>query len=267
MNLPPITGYPTYDTIAWISYAFVLSTVLGAFVMDTPYGRFGSVKWGIRLNPKWGWFLMELPATLAFFPIFFLGKNCFETVPLILCFIWFVHYGNRGFLFPLSMRVHPDAKKTFNILVVSIGMLVTAIHGYLNARYFSEISTQYTIDWLSDPRFIIGIIIYYYGFINNLRSDQILRNLRPKDGEEIAAEDRYKIPYGGWFKYVSCPQYLSELIAWTGFAIFTWSPGGIFILGISAANLIPRAFQTHKWYKEKFPDYPKERKALIPFLA
>ena len=29
----------------------------------------------------------------------------------------------------------------------------------------------------------------------------------------------------------------------------------------------PRAFSNHRWYKEKFPDYPKERRALIPFIA
>ena len=40
--------------------------------------------------------------------------------------------------------------------------------------------------------------------------------------------------------------------------------GGKPIHPISAANLIPRAITTQRWYREKFPDYPKERKALIP---
>lgn len=264
--IPQITGNKTYDLIAWSAYALVAFTVIGAFVMKTPYGRFGHVNWGVKLNPRWGWFLMELPATLVFLFFFLSGKNSTEAVPLILAGIWMIHYGNRGFLFPFLMRVHPGAKKTFNILVVSIGMLVTSLHGYLNGWFFSELSTQYSIDWLSDPRFIIGIIIYYTGFLLNLQSDAILRKLRPKGG--IAKDsDRYKIPYGGLFKYVSCPQYLTELIAWAGFAIMTWSPGGIFILGISAANLIPRALETHRWYREKFSDYPPERKALIPGLV
>ena len=30
------------------------------------------------------------------------------------------------------------------------------------------------------------------------------------------------------------------------------------------ANLFPRALSHHKWYKEKFSDYPKNRKAIIP---
>jgi hypothetical protein len=32
------------------------------------------------------------------------------------------------------------------------------------------------------------------------------------------------------------------------------------------ANLVPRALNHHNWYKDKFPDYPKNRKAVFPFL-
>jgi 3-oxo-5-alpha-steroid 4-dehydrogenase 1 len=53
---------------------------------------------------------------------------------------------------------------------------------------------------------------------------------------------------------------------WTGFAIFTWGLPGLFILLITAANLVPRALSTHRWYHARFDDYPKARKALIPYL-
>jgi hypothetical protein len=34
----------------------------------------------------------------------------------------------------------------------------------------------------------------------------------------------------------------------------------------TAANLVPRAAQNHRWYRETFPDYPRERRALIPWM-
>ncbi|MDH5284165.1 MAG: 3-oxo-5-alpha-steroid 4-dehydrogenase, partial [Gemmatimonadota bacterium] len=34
----------------------------------------------------------------------------------------------------------------------------------------------------------------------------------------------------------------------------------------TVANLAPRAWSHHRWYLEKFPDYPPDRKALIPHL-
>ena len=54
---------------------------------------------------------------------------------------------------------------------------------------------------------------------------------------------------------------------WIGWAILTWSLAGVAFAVYTAANVGPRAFTNHRWYLEKFGDeYPKERRALIPFL-
>jgi hypothetical protein len=34
----------------------------------------------------------------------------------------------------------------------------------------------------------------------------------------------------------------------------------------TAANLVPRALSHHRWYQANFPDYPHERRALLPGL-
>jgi 3-oxo-5-alpha-steroid 4-dehydrogenase 1 len=46
----------------------------------------------------------------------------------------------------------------------------------------------------------------------------------------------------------------------------TWSLAGLAFALYTAANVGPRAFANHRWYRERFPDYPKHRKALFPFL-
>jgi 3-oxo-5-alpha-steroid 4-dehydrogenase 1 len=53
---------------------------------------------------------------------------------------------------------------------------------------------------------------------------------------------------------------------WAGFALFTWGLPGVFILAVSIANLAPRALANHRWYLERFADYPRERRALIPWV-
>jgi len=68
------------------------------------------------------------------------------------------------------------------------------------------------------------------------------------------------------YRYVSCPNYLGEILEWAAWAVLTWSLVGLVFAIWTGANLIPRALAHHKWYQEKFPDYPKDRKAIIPFL-
>lgn len=256
----------TWNWVLTGAFVYVALIIVGGLIMPAPYGRFASDKFGFSLSPRLGWFLMELPATLSFVFFYFQGQNRFELVPLIFLGIWLIHYGNRGFIFPLLMRVANGAKGSFSITIVLAGWLVTTLHGYLNAVFISQLADHLTLDWLKDPRFIIGVAIYLFGFSMNVYSDAIIRNLRSK--EEVARGDKiYRIPQGGLFRYVSNPSYFTELLSFTGFAIATWSLGAVFVLLVSAANLIPRAFQIHRWYHEKFGDeYPNNRKVLIPFI-
>ncbi len=259
------TGDTTFDTVLTIGLVFAAFTLLAGPFQQSPYGRFASDKFGVNLNPKLGWWLMEIPATVVFLFFFLLGPRNTEAMPLLLGLVWVIHYGNRGWFFPLNIRVAKGARSSFSLMVMAMGMFVTAIHGYLNATLFTEFGTHLNNAWFGDPRFWAGIVIYYGGFALILHSEAVVRNLRDPDAPPDA-ESRYKIPYGGGYRFVSSPQYLGELIAWAGFAIMTWGLPGLMIFLISAGNLVPRAFGTHKWYREKFPDYPADRKALIPYV-
>ena len=107
--------------------------------------------------------------------------------------------------------------------------------------------------------FYVGIIIFIVGVIINVKSDEILFNLRKNN-------DGYKIPSSFMYKYISCPNYFGEIIEWIGFAVMVWSlPAFIFVFW-TICNLVPRAVSHHKWYHSKFSDYPKSRKAIIPFI-
>ncbi|MCC6337535.1 MAG: 3-oxo-5-alpha-steroid 4-dehydrogenase [Myxococcales bacterium] len=259
------TGDGTYDTLLAIGLAFGGFVFFVSWFLPSPYGRFASKRFGVSVNPKLGWFLMELPATVSFLVFFAWGPRRGELVPLVLLVVWLLHYGNRGFFFPFSMRVARGEKGTFSLVVLGTGWLVTTLHGYLHATFFTRLGPHYGPEWLIDPRFLGGLSLWAISLALNIQSDAIIRDLRTR--EEIAAGVReYRIPRGGLFRFVTSPSYLTELLAWTGFALFTWSLASVFILVVSAANLVPRAWASHRWYRERFPDYPKERKALVPFV-
>lgn len=111
-----------------------------------------------------------------------------------------------------------------------------------------------------DARFIIGVLVFTGGVFFNWRSDQILLNLR-KGGEK-----GYSIPQGGLFKWISCPNFLGEILEWTGFAMMTWSPAALVFALWTLFNLVPRALDHHRWYKSTFREYPAERKAIVPWI-
>jgi len=259
------TGNAFYDTLLIAGFAYALLVLVSSYFGTAQYGgRFGARGKGLKLGSKFGWLLMEFPGLLVFPIVYFMGRNAFEPVPLFFLCIWMVHYANRALINPLLMRVQPGSQSSFAFGVVIAGWITLALHGYFNAAYISELGDQYTREWFNDPRFITGLAIYLFGFFINIHSDSILRNLRSTNPSPD--DPRYKIPYGGGFKFVSCPQYLGEVLSFTGFAIMTWNLGAVFVLAMTAANLIPRAMYTHKWYKKHFEDYPSNRKAIIPFL-
>jgi hypothetical protein len=56
------------------------------------------------------------------------------------------------------------------------------------------------------------------------------------------------------------------MLEWAGFAVLTWSlPASAFAVW-TVSNVLPRSLAHHKWYKSHFPDYPKNRKAVIPYI-
>jgi len=261
------TGNTFYDSLLIAGFVYVVLIFVGSLFGTAAYGgRFGGGKRnkGIKLHAKTGWIIMELPGILVFPIVFFMGSNADQTVPLFFLAIWMVHYTNRALITPMLMRVQPGTSSSFALNVVIAGWITLFLHGYFNAAYISEIGTQYTIDWFSDPRFQIGLAIYLCGFTLNIHSDYILRNLRSRNPSPD--EPRYKIPYGGGFKFVTCPQYLGEILSFTGFAIMTWNLGAVFVLLMTIGNLVPRAIYTHRWFHKNFENYPKERKAVIPFI-
>jgi len=261
------TGNTLYDTLLLIGFAYAALVFAGSFFGTAAYGgRFGGKKQkkGFKLGAKPGWIIMELPGLIVFPVVFFMGTNANQAVPLFFLAVWMIHYSNRALINPMLMRVQPGSSASFAFSVVIAGWVTLFLHGYFNAAYLTEFGSHYTSEWFRDPRFIIGLLIYLTGFTLNIHSDHILRNLRSPNPSPD--EPRYKIPYGGAFRWVTCPQYLGEILSFTGFAIMTWNLGAVFVLAMTAGNLIPRALFTHRWFHKNFDNYPVERKAIFPGL-
>lgn len=236
-------------------FALAIGTVVLLFFVPAPYGRHMRSGWGPTLGTKLGWVLMEAPAALVFAFCFALGQETRPLVAWIFLGLWESHYVHRSFIYPLRRR--SDSKR-MPFVIVGSGFLFNTANGYLNGRYLFSLSGGYPRVWLKDPRFVVGLGLFVAGYIINRQADHKLRSLR------LPGESGYKIPYGGLYRWVSCPNYLGEIIEWGGWALATWSLPGLAFVVWTMANLMPRAWAHHVWYRRQFPDYPPERKALVP---
>jgi 3-oxo-5-alpha-steroid 4-dehydrogenase 1 len=249
----------TLELIAYIWMFIALAVHVTMFYIKAPFGRHTSEKWGVSINNKLGWFIMELPSLLIMVYFLFWGKHSFESYAWILFVIWILHYTNRTFIFPL--RIKPTPKK-MPLFIVMNAILFNFMNAGLNGYFLSEFSTneQYGNEWLTNPHFISGAILFFTGMVINWKSDTILINLRKK------GDTGYKIPYGFLFDYVSSPNLFGEIMEWGGFALMAWNLPALTFFVWTCANLIPRAKNHHDWYHEHFSDYPTKRKVVFPFL-
>lgn len=239
----------------WIAFGIILFPVL--LSITVPYGRHSRKGWGPMIPNRLGWIIMELTTLVMFVVFFFVGPNPVNIVTLIFFLLYTVHYSNRAIIFPL--RTH-TSKKLMPLIIAIFAIFFNLVNGFINGYYFGTVSAEYGIEWLYDIRFIAGGILFILGMAINLKSDNALLALR------TSTNNGYSIPTGGLFKYISCPNFFGEILEWTGFAIMTWSPAALAFAIWSVVNLVPRALDHHRWYREKFSDYPVERKAVIPFL-
>jgi steroid 5-alpha reductase family enzyme len=168
--------------------------------------------------------------------------------------LFVVHYIHRSLIFPFQIKTKG---KRMPVVIVLSAIGFNAVNGFSIGYYFGHFA-YYPESWLEDYRFMGGVLLFLAGMGLNLWSDYYLIGLRRP------GETGYRIPEGGWFRYVSCPNHLGEIIEWTGFAILTWSLPGLSFAWWTIANLAPRALGHHRWYKTQFEDYPPARKAIIP---
>ena len=241
--------------VSWFVLAVVICVAL--FFIVAPYGRHTRRNWGPAIGDKLGWIVMEAPSPILFAALFVLGIKSISITAIAFLVLWEAHYIHRAFIYPFSRRTGASGMA---VAVVGLGFLFNVGNAYLNGRYLFTLSGGYSNGWLVTPQFICGTALFVTGFIINRKADDDLRHLR-KPGES-----GYKIPDGGLYRWISCPNYFGEIVTWVGWAVATWSLPGLAFAVFTVANLAPRARAHHLWYKQQFADYPPRRKALVPAL-
>jgi len=222
------------------------------------------------LGPQIGWktvFLAEYAGPLAVYlwvytrPWIFYGD---KTGPISLCThiaagCYTLHYAKRLLE---TIFVHRFSHSTMPIQNL-----------FKNCAYYWGF-TAYVAYHVNHPLFTSPSTMQVYGGLaafllcelGNFSIHINLRNLRPP-GTRIRKIPRPDgNPLTALFNFVSCPNYTYEFGAWLSFTVLTQCiPAGLFALA-GMYQMTIWALGKHRNYKKEFKDYPKSRKAIVPFL-
>lgn len=207
------------------------------------------------ISNQLGWVIMEGWAPVVFLAVYIYFFR-FNSYAVFFAVLYLLHYIHRSFIFPL--RTNTKGKQ-MPVMIMLSAMIFNSMNAGINGYYLSnygDYPQQYFLQW----NFILGLILFIAGFAINFYADDILIHLR-KPGEKD-----YKIPKGFLFEYISCPNHFGEMIEWLGYLLMCWNLASLSFFIWTVSNLLPRALHHHKWYLQNFKDYPKERKAVFPFI-
>ncbi|KAJ2159295.1 hypothetical protein GGF46_003131 [Coemansia sp. RSA 552] len=279
--MTPVPEEEFFATALWGFGAVSLAIAGALFVVGSPYGSQTSYRGWLAVNGQAAWVVMELVSPAALLYAYLLRTSPVPhliraadpqissdptrfSASNILVVLWLVHYAQRAILYPLRQQ----SRKPMHVGIMLTAVVFNTINGYLNGRWlgvFAPVEYQETIVPAHHrlAECLCGMTLFVGGMAGNIHHDNILIELRRT---KRLGTSRYSIPYGGMFAFVSCPHFLCELIEWLGFALLSNSPAAWVFLLNAVCNLLPRAYFIHRWYRLKFPKYPQQRKALIPFI-
>ena len=241
------------------------------FFVSAPYGKHHRAGWGRAVSGRAGWFVQEIISPVTLLAAFYAAQAralppgaalpWWAPSPVhVFLLLWCLHYAHRAVLYPLQRHMSATT-----VPVVATAVAFNLVNGALVGSELAAAATTRFADWnaLAAPRVLAGLALMALGAAVNISSDATLRSLRAK----TPGDKSYYVPRGGLFEYVACPHYAGEVVEWTGFALATATHSGAVFAFWTFANLAPRAVTTRQWYRSKFrEEYPRSRKALIPFI-
>ncbi|EYU33152.1 hypothetical protein ABFS82_06G150800 [Erythranthe guttata] len=208
----------------------------------------------IMLSSKIGMLILYTPALLA-------AASSFALLP----------NGGGGIRFPMlksALTIH-FLKRDLETLFIHkySGFVALESAVFISATYFTmaagtlyfQHQTRNFPEPSTDLKYI-GVLLFTVGICGNFYHHYFLSKLRNK------SDKGYKIPTGGLFGLVICPHYLFEIITFIGISFISQTLFMYLCAVGSTFYLIPRSFATRKWYVSKFENFPKNVKALIPYV-
>lgn len=174
----------------------------------------------------------------------------------------------RRFYETWSMQIFSKSKINISHYLVGYFHYFCAVSAILaNTEGFVRLTTpsQFSLSKITIVQYIF-VLLFHMAWREQYKANKILVNLRKTKDGKIESE-KHAMPVGGTFELISSPHMFFEIVMY----LLIWGiiPGsttwGYCVLWV-AINQIQNAWLTQKWYLTNFSNYPKQRRAIIPFV-
>ena len=188
--------------------------------------------------------------------------NFYERIVVVALVMWGLHFIRR---FTEVLFVHRYSRR--QSVVEAVGASV--YYGFFGL--WVGWSMNYYLGYkLPHPGFFYpGVLLFIIGEIGNCAHHvklMLLGKQAQEDRERGNSSARHKMPEGLLFNYVSCPHYFFEIVTWIGYSLATMVLPVFVFLAATVITLSFYSYRNHQKYQADFPDYPTNRKMLIPFI-
>jgi very-long-chain enoyl-CoA reductase len=191
--------------------------------------------------------------------LFFLYNKSNETTifQYILFTMIFIHYLKRILE---SLFVHIFSRDTMPIKNLFINSFYYwVMFGLLGCSNLYTLSFSKSSHFLGSFRYLF-IVSFLYSEFQNFRCHLHQKKLKEDNKGERG------IPVEGMFYYVSCANYFWEIMAWLSFSVFSNHWTSYLFVVMSLFILSKWSMERHMNYIKTFSNYPRSRKALIPYI-
>ena len=202
-------------------------------------------------------YLVEYLGPFIIFPLFYffnlVNPNTQQTLGLTM---GLVHYGKRILE---SLLVHHFSRETMPIKNLYINVFYYWVLFGISCGY--SIFNESFSNNMGPMKYIYFCLFFVFEFMNFL-----CHMVQKKAKEESKGE--YKILPGIYgFQYVSCANYFWEVLSWVAFSLFANTINFYIFTACGFYVMTKWALEKHSNFKNLFGDnYPRERKAILPFM-
>ncbi|XP_024518021.1 polyprenol reductase 1 [Selaginella moellendorffii] len=224
--------------------------------------------------------LGEIPSRIAMFLFYFpsaalAGAVLSATMGILPSlapeFLKNTHPSPRFLVLTAAICIH-FSKRVIEVLFVHKYSGNAELLSSLSIVFFYTASTanllyaQQVAEDLAPPKIdlmFLGCVFFVVGIVGNFYHHDLLAQLRSGRSPQ---QPRYVVPHGGLFDLVACPHYLFEIIDFIGLGMISQTAISAATVMLVAFYLTSRSISTRRWYLKKVDGFPRQRKALIPFV-